>query len=512
MTGKSTFHPSEGHLERVDTSQSPRAEIVDLTRYRSVISDWDLFRQFAANPEPTVFRVCRRRVTPEELIDRLTEQGFRVRKKDGLPDFYEVEEGPRPVSLTLEHWLGLFYVQQASTGIAGPVLDPQPGERVLDLCAAPGGKTTHMAELMKDRGCLVANELNENRIRGLLGNLYRLGVSNVLVASGDGREAPEQALFDRVLVDAPCSGEGTLRRRAGRAPRQSSSFLGYVTKVQRRLLEKAIRVTKPGGTILYVTCTFAPEENEAVINGILRDHPVEIDPIKLQIPCASGLTSFEGQRYDSTLEGSIRIYPQHLDSGGLFMARLRRLEGSVGGDGLGAAEQEAEGWNAVPELFPGNDSSDVAELVGLATDDLKSRFGVSPTRLDKCKWILRGRRLWLHTMREWPVDAWETGVWRPISIGFRAVEFDSRGRPRPTNDLLRWLGHEVHSRIVDVNNTQLHQLLTQQSVPVPGDLLGPVALRRSTDTLGRGAMTRDGLKSEIPRSRAIDLARALDID
>ena len=102
MTGKSTFHPSEGHLERVDTSQSPRAEIVDLTRYRSVISDWDLFRQFAANPEPTVFRVCRRRVTPEELIDRLTEQGFRVRKKDGLPDFYEVEEGPRPVSLTLE--------------------------------------------------------------------------------------------------------------------------------------------------------------------------------------------------------------------------------------------------------------------------------------------------------------------------------------------------------------------------------------------------------------------------
>ena len=103
-------------------------------------------------------------------------------------------------------------------------------------------------------------------------------------------------------------------------------------------------------------------------------------------------------------------------------------------------------------------------------------------------------------------------MWRPISIGFRAVEFDSRGRPRPTNDLLRWLGHEVHSRIVDVNNTQLHQLLTQQSVPVPGDLLGPVALRRSTDTLGRGAMTRDGLKSEIPRSRAIDLARALDID
>ena len=512
MTKRSTFHPSEGHLKGVGTSRSAHAEVVDLARYRHVISDWDAFRKFAANPEPTVFRVCRRRITPQELVDRLTEQGFRLRKKAGLPDFYEVEEGPRPVSLTLEHWLGLFYVQQASTGIAAPVLDPQPGERVLDLCAAPGGKTTHAAELMKNRGCLVAAELSENRIRGLLGNLYRLGISNVLVTSGDGREAPEEALFDRVLVDAPCSGEGTLRRRAGRVPRQSSSFLGYVTKVQRRLLEKAIRVTKPGGTILYVTCTFAPEENEAVIDGILRDQPVEIDPIRLQIPCASGLTSFEGQRYDPALEGSVRIYPQHLDSGGLFMARLRRLDRSVGEDGSGAAEQGDEGWKSVPQLFPGNDPSDVAELVELATNDLKGRFGVSPARLDECKWILRGRRLWLHTMDEWPVDAWKTGVWRPISIGFRAVEFDSRGRPRPTNDLLRWLGHEVRLRVVDVNDTQLHQLVTQKSLSIPGDFLGPVALRHSEDIVGRGAMTQDGLKSEIPRARATDLTRALDID
>ena len=290
MRERSTSHRSERHLKGVNTSQSPREEVVDLYRYKSVISDWDAFRKSAANPEPTVFRVCRRRINPQELADRLTEQGFRLRKKSGLPGFYEVEEGPRPISLTLEHWLGLFYVQQASTGIAASVLDPQPGERVLDLCAAPGGKTTHVADLMQDQGGLVAAELSENRIRGLLGNLYRLGISNVLVASGDGREAPEAALFDRVLVDAPCSGEGTLRRRSGRAPRQSSSFLGYVTKVQRRLLEKAIRVTRPGGTILYVTCTFAPEENEAVINDILRGQPVEIDPISLQIPFAHGLT------------------------------------------------------------------------------------------------------------------------------------------------------------------------------------------------------------------------------
>ena len=105
-----------------------------------------------------------------------------------MEGFLQVEDGPRAVSQTIEHWLGLFYVQQASTGVAAPVLDPQPGERILDMCSAPGGKTTHAAELMEDTGCLVASEISENRIRGLLGNVYRLGHPNILVVAGDGRE------------------------------------------------------------------------------------------------------------------------------------------------------------------------------------------------------------------------------------------------------------------------------------------------------------------------------------
>ena len=97
-------------------------------------------------------------------------------------------EGPGPLSATAEHWLGLLYVQQASTGTAAPALAPRPGEHVLDLCSAPGGKTLHMAELMRDTGCIVASELSEPRIRGLLGNVYRLGHSNILVTAGDGRD------------------------------------------------------------------------------------------------------------------------------------------------------------------------------------------------------------------------------------------------------------------------------------------------------------------------------------
>ena len=283
--------------------------------------DWDDFQAAAARPEPTVFRVRRGRISEEELVARLAARGFTTRPLDGLPGFHQVVDGPGPVSLTPEHWLGLIYVQQASTGVAAPALAPRAGERILDLCAAPGGKTTHMAELMGDRGCIVASEISEPRIRGLLGNVYRLGHPNVLVVAGDGREFPEGALFDRVLLDAPCSGEGTLRRSRGQAPNQSASFLSYVTRAQRELLERATRLTRPGGVILYVTCTFAPEENEAVVSDGLATLPLELEPLNLPVPHARGLTSFEGTEYDPRLEGAARIYPQHLDSGGLFLAR-----------------------------------------------------------------------------------------------------------------------------------------------------------------------------------------------
>ncbi len=195
-----------------------RGRSVDLERYRSFIDAWSRFVEASSRPEPTVLRVRTGRIRPDDLVSRLEEQGYRLRHLEGQPAFFEVEEGPRPVSFTLEHWLGLIYVQQASTGVAAPAWGPKPGERVLDLCAAPGGKATHAADLMEDRGTVVASEINEGRIRGLLGNVYRMGHPNMLVVSADGRDLPEDALFDRVLVDAPCSGEGTLRRRGGNRP------------------------------------------------------------------------------------------------------------------------------------------------------------------------------------------------------------------------------------------------------------------------------------------------------
>ena len=482
-----------------------RDRTLDLRRYRSFIADWRAFDAAAARPEPTVLRVRWGRVREADLIDRLEARGFRLSPLEGLPGFHRVEHEPFPVSATLEHWEGLIYVQQASTGVAPPELGVAPGERVLDLCSAPGGKTTHLAELMEERGCLVASEIDERRIRGLLGNVYRLCHTNVLAVACDGRAFPEGPLFDRVLVDAPCSGEGTLRRRSGEVPNQSASFLRYVRGVQRTLLEKAVRLCRPGGTILYVTCTFSPEENEAVVSEVLATAPVELEPLRLGVPHAPGLTSFEGSAFDPRLEGAARIYPHHLDSGGLFLAKLRRL------DGDGPAPRRAAGWSPVPSSFPGERGTEeeARELIGGALEAVAERWGIPAPELERRRWIVRGGRIWTHALDEWPLESWSEGSWRPISVGVRALELDSRGRPRPTNDFLRLVGERVGRARVDLSRRQLEGLLAGGREQVDASARGPVALALDGAVVGRGVLTPDGLRSEIPKARAADLERVL---
>ncbi len=462
-----------------------------------------------------MFRVRTGRVTEASLVDRLVHQGFEVSPVRGLPGFYRVIEAPYPVSMTLEHWAGLLYVQQASTGVAPPLLGAQPGERVLDLCSAPGGKTTHLAELVGDRGCVVASEVDERRIRGLLGNVYRLLHPGVLTVACDGRDFPEGALFDRVLVDAPCSGEGTLRRRSGDVPNQSRSFLEYVTKVQRALLEKAVLLCRPGGSILYVTCTFSPDENEAVVSDVLARCPVDLVPLDPPVPHAPGLRSFEGREFDARLEGAVRIYPHHLDSGGLFVAKLRRRAGETPrGDAPPPRSEREGGWSPVPSVFPerpaaepaSDEEGEASERIARGVDVMATRYGVSRSVLDGWRWTVRGGKVWLHSADEWPMEAWAEGSWRPIAIGIRAFEFDSAGRPRPTNDLLRLLDGHVSAGRVELGQERLGALLEGDSETCEAPA-GPVALSYTGEVVGRGMVGRGGLSSEIPKARAADLAR-----
>lgn len=293
-----------------------------LQRYQRVISDWDAFVSACALPPPTTIRVQTTRIDPQSLVSRLERNGFLARSIPWAPGFLEI--GGEAVGKTIEHWLGLFYVQELVQALPVMALDPQPGETVLDLCAAPGGKTTHVSDRMANRGLLVANEPNGRRAQALLANLNRMGAVNVAVTGYSGESFPLAERFDRVLVDAPCSAEGTLRRertlRQGAHPR----VIKRMAALQQRLVLRGYDLLRPGGTLVYSTCTFAPEENEAIVSFLLAERDARLDPLALPVLASPGLEEWDESRFPEGMRDCARIYPHQLNSGGGFVAQLRK--------------------------------------------------------------------------------------------------------------------------------------------------------------------------------------------
>jgi NOL1/NOP2/sun family putative RNA methylase len=229
------------------------------------------------------------------------------------------------------HLAGLYYLQDPSAMAPAVLLDPQPGEFVLDLTAAPGGKTTQMAALMQGSGVLVANEIKDKRLGHLAMNVERWGAGNVVITN----ESPERLadhfgpIIDRVLVDAPCSGEGMFRKDMGARQDWTPEMVTGCAIRQRNILRVAAHLVRPGGQLLYSTCTFAPEEDEGVITEFVHEHPdfhVEVLPQK------PGFLPGKPEWLpgaDASLQGAVRLFPHQIKGDGHFACLLRR-EGGAG--------------------------------------------------------------------------------------------------------------------------------------------------------------------------------------
>jgi NOL1/NOP2/sun family putative RNA methylase len=524
----------------VTSDREPHPNAHRLERYREVVPDWERFFAVQQTPEPVTLRVRRALIDAATLRGRLEEQGFRLAPIAGLDDYLRVESGPGSVAQTLEHWLGLFHVQQAVMALPSLALAPRPGDRVLDLCAAPGGKTAHLAELMEDRGPLVAVDPKEKRLRGLMANLFRLGHSNVIVVASDGRELPSGALFDRVLVDAPCSAEGNYRRQKGQLPGRTGGFQRYVSSLQEDLLRRAIELTRPGGVVVYSTCTFAPEENEAVVDALLRSTPVRLEPIALDLPHELGLAGWGDARFAPELEHAWRVYPHHLDSGGMFMARLRRLNDDGSDEGTpaqpptqpsnapptqppnapsgppphaspAAALAPSSGWTRIPEAFPGEDETEACARIARIRKLLVDEYGFDPDFAGQLDFMTRSDNVWVQTAGTWPVDEWRShGGWRVVAAGMRAFRAAPGGKETPSNQFLsRFQAHLGGARRRDLSDAELHTLLAGEPLDAGTLPTGPVALFREGILLGRGMVGRAGLRSEIPSAQGDRLREIL---
>ncbi len=289
------------------------------------------FWMWASRPVPPVIRVNVLRTDPETLRRRLESQGFVLEALPLGQAFFRVRRWPIPLGNTLEHHLGYFYVQSLASLLPPLVLNPQPGERVLDLAAAPGSKTTQMAEMMRNRGVILANDIDRKRLRALANNVDRMGSLCVVISEDDGTRMGERypGFFDRVLLDAPCSAIGTLHENREILRWWGPGKVRRLVGLQRKLILSAFDALRPGGEMVYATCTLTPEENEGVLAHLLALRPeARILPLP-ELPGVRihpGLRSWRGTRYPPDVVRAGRLLPFENETEGFFLARVARAE------------------------------------------------------------------------------------------------------------------------------------------------------------------------------------------
>ncbi|KAF3396276.1 25S rRNA [Penicillium rolfsii] len=336
---KSLGQPDKSRADYVDLLLNDICTYYGYTRYLAeklfnLFTPMEAFAFFEANetPRPVVIRTNTLRTNRRSLAQALINRGVVLEpvgkwSKVGL----QVFESPVPLGATPEYLAGHYILQAASSFLPVMALAPQPGERVLDMAAAPGGKTTYMSALMRNTGCVIANDASKPRAKGLIGNIHRLGCKNTIVTNMDARTAFPKAMggFDRVLLDAPCTGTGVISKDAGvKTSKDEKDFL-RIPHMQRQLLLAAIdsvdHASKTGGYVVYSTCSVTVEENEAVVQYILRKRPnVKIVDTGLGDFGSPGFISYMGKKFDAKMALTRRYFPHRENVDGFYVCKLKK--------------------------------------------------------------------------------------------------------------------------------------------------------------------------------------------
>jgi len=295
--------------------------------------DFEKFEKIIHTPPRNFIRCNTLKISPEELLSRLQKKWSVSQPFSGFPEIMLIESelGPGELGNAIEHILGYYYVQEISSMLSVIALNPQPGESVLDLTASPGSKTTQIAAKMQNSGTLIANDLKMDRIAILAANLERCAVSNAIITRSDAiylcsKFSKAGMKFDKILLDAPCSGEGTLRSSPKTFLMWNEKVVKKLSRQQKKLIAFALKCLKVGGTLVYSTCTHAPEEDESVVSFALKNFPVKLEPISLPLKCRTGIQEWYGESFPSEVEKVCRIYPQDNDSEGFFVSKFTLLE------------------------------------------------------------------------------------------------------------------------------------------------------------------------------------------
>ncbi len=312
-------------LKRIPGTEKIEVKKAFEERYKSLLGrDYDMFIEYSFSFIRRSIRVNTLKSSVAEIRKRL-EQNWKLEQVPWCREGFWIEGERRDIGNLTEHMLGYFYVQEAASMIPPEVLQPKPGETVLDMCAAPGSKTTQMAAMMQNKGVLIANDQKGLRLRALGLNLQRSGVMNCAVTLMNGMSFRNKNIkFDRILLDAPCSGTGTIRRSLSTINDWNPAAVKRLAGMQRQLIDAAFASLKSGGAMVYSTCSVEPEENEGVISHLLEKYgDTKIEKVKIAGKTSEAVEYFEG-KFSPEVKKCIRIWPQDNNTDGFFVARIRK--------------------------------------------------------------------------------------------------------------------------------------------------------------------------------------------
>ncbi len=439
--------------------------------------------------EPTQYIRVNPLKTSREELTKLLKTNYSIETKEvrSIPSALKIISGNDVVSKTIEHIIGLYYMQGLSSMIPPLVLNPAPHDVVLDLCSAPGSKTTELCELMQNKGTVVANEISLNRVKMLVYNIDRMNITNagVLHYKGEWLSKIYTGYFDKILVDAPCSGLGIIQKKGEVSDWWSLERAGMLGELQLKLLVGAIKMAKVGGEIVYSTCTLTPEENELVIENILKKYPVEVEEMELPVPSRAGFTSYNGKQLNPSLEKAKRILPWEADSDGFFIIKLKKI------DATNSPEQIKAGGRDL-KLLPFTNKNVQNHLLNIIDE-----FGIPAEVLNEYNYLLKGNDIFF-VNKYWQDN--NPGMFQRIGTKFGSI--DRNGKTTLHTQAAQVLEKYISKNIFVIENqSELKNYLDGGNIKRSNNLKGQCAVQYNNHILGTAVITDAGIKSRFPRAK-----------
>ena len=292
--------------------------------YREIIPEFGRFQESLHKPLPTHIRINRIKAETDSVVKSIEGKGIHLEKASEKHDTLYLTPTLKSPGNLIEYFLGHIHPQALTSCLASIVLAPEENSYVLEMCAAPGGKTSHLAQLMNNTGLIVANELYPSRHIPLGHTLERLGVLNTVITGYQAQEFPLKQRFDYILADVPCSGEGGFRKKKESSIYRETSEKQKLPDLQKKIILRGFDLLKEEGEMLYSTCTYNPEENESVVSFLLQNRDAVLLPLDAGFNSETGILEWRDEKYDTEVQKTARFYPHRINSVGFFMARIGR--------------------------------------------------------------------------------------------------------------------------------------------------------------------------------------------